>query len=97
VSSPVCPDSCDAFSQHELWPDGFDFPDRLPPSFTTLLEAVAHEAFAYRSWATPVGDLLAESMDALAARIRAVDAKDVETFRDREDGVLAAFPIGGEA
>lgn len=88
---PVDFDSSDAFSQHECWPDGFDFPDRLPPAFDTLLGAVEHEAFCYRSWATAEGDLMAEAMESLAARIRAVDAKDVETFLDREDGVLQAM------
>ena len=95
MNSPANVASADAFEQYECWPDGFDFPDRIPPSFATLLESVEHEAFCYRSWGTPHGDLLAEVVEGLAARIRAVDACDVETFRDREDGVLAALGRGG--
>jgi hypothetical protein len=37
---------------------------------TTLLEAVEHEALAYRAQGTPIGDFLAAQMERLAQLIR---------------------------
>lgn len=55
------------------------------------------EAEKYRMWRTDAGDLFAETLEALAAQIRSVDARTPDQFRDRWAAVQDARQIVQDA
>jgi hypothetical protein len=57
----------------------------------TLPELLAFEIGYYRSLGTPVADLIAERIEGLLVVVNALDAKDVETYVDRREAMLASL------
>jgi hypothetical protein len=67
------------------------------PGPRSLAEQVDDHARELRAQGSPLGDLLAERAESLAAQIRLVDASTVSQFRDRLDCLLDAEAARVEA
>lgn len=67
------------------------------PPARSLAEQVDDHARELRAEGSPLGDLLAERAESLAAQVRALDATTVEQFRDRRDAMLDADMVRAEA
>ena len=108
ASAPCCPDTevapCLACSTHEgpgdLSDGGWQDEFRWAVNGTiarSLAEQIDDHARGLRAMGSPLGDLLAERAEALAAEVRFLDASTVGQYRDRHEAMLDSVRAEAEA
>jgi hypothetical protein len=89
-------DPWDCQADPTLWGDDTDTDrwelgpaaDRDEPAATlSLADLVTKQAEAYRAWSTAAGAMIADCLDALAARIAYLNARTPAEFADRLDAI----------
>ena len=67
------------------------------PDRRTLAEQIDVEARHYRTLGTAFGDLIAETIEKLAAEVRWLDASTPDAYRDRREAALDAARDAAES